>query len=140
MKKLVIVNWGSSEQGKSSSLKQVFARLSKYPHLIMINNGDIKAIVNIDGVKVGVESQGDPNSRMFASLDDFVNEGCDIIVCASRCWGATVDKVSSLKQYGYEILWTQNDRTENSSLHAQLNSLYAEWVEQIIINRISGKL
>ena len=125
---------------KSSSLKQVFARLSNYPYQILINNCDIKALVQIGDIKVGIESQGDPNSRMFVSLDDFVKEGCDIIVCACRCWGSTTNKVDSLKQYGYEILWTQNDRTDNPSIHGQLNELYAEWVEQIISNRISGKL
>lgn len=140
MKKLVIANWGCGGQGKSSSLKYVFARLSKYPHRILINNGDVKAIVEIKEVKVGIESQGDPDSRMFTSLDDFVKEGCDIIVCACRCWGSTTNKVDSLKQLGYEIIWTQNDRTDNPSLHAHLNELYAEWVEQIITNHIAGIL
>lgn len=38
-KKIVIANWGVGEQGKSSSVKNVFALLNeKYPSNLLINN------------------------------------------------------------------------------------------------------
>lgn len=141
MKKLVIANWGSAQQGKSSSIKQVFELLrKKYPYDILINGADIKAIVNVNGVKIGIESQGDPNSRIFDSIDDFVKAGCDIIVCACRSWGETRNKVTSLNKSGYDIIWTQNDKSDNIGHHDTLNKLYAEHVIKIIEYRMNGKI
>lgn len=141
MQKLVIANSGAGAQGKTSSVKEVFNLLStKYPNTILIGGADIKATIQIGDVLIGLESQGDPYSRMFDSLDDFVNMGCDIIVCACRTWGATKEKVSSLQHQGYQIIWAQNDRTEESSLYRALHTLYAEHVVQMIEQRIAGKL
>lgn len=139
MDRLVIANWGSGDQGKSASVRNVFNRLSKkYSKKVFIDDGDIKAIVQIGDYKVGIESQGDPHSRLFQSIDDFISEGCVIIVCACRSWGETTNKVASLKKKGYDIIWTQNDRSDNELLHSGLNELYAERVERIINSFISN--
>lgn len=141
MNKLAIANWGSAQQGKSESIKLVFKLLSeKYPYTILIDNGDIKAIVEIAGVKVGIESQGDPNSRMPQSIDDFVSQGCGIIVCACRTKGDTGKKIYDLKEKGYEVIWTQNDRTIFKNLYPSLNKLYAEHIVKTIEARILGAI
>lgn len=141
MEKLVIVNRGRGEQGKSSSIKNVFDILSKkYPYKVYIGGGDIKATIQIENVLVGLESQGDPNSRQGESLNDFYSWGCAIIVCASRTGGETCDNVINLTRYGYQAIWTQNDRSDNTSLHSNLNLRYAERIVQMIEDRIVGKL
>lgn len=90
MKKIVFANCGAGNQGKSSSVKEVYHLLnSKYKAILMTGGADIKATIRINGVLVGVESQGDPYSRLFQSLDDFVSMGCDIIVCACRSSGCS---------------------------------------------------
>jgi hypothetical protein len=59
---------------------------------------DIKIIMTgVKGKKIGIESQGDPNSRLEQSLKDFVNAGCDIIFCACRTSGMTVQWINSHK-------------------------------------------
>ena len=142
MKKLIIANWGPKEQGKSASVKNVFYILrDKYPTQVLIDNGDIKAIVTIKGVKVGIESQGDPKyrteqSRLTKSINDFVAEGCEIIVCACRSSGETAGSVSRLIKDDFEVIWTQNDRTNIASLHSFLNRLYAEKTVKTIEARI----
>ena len=85
MQKLVIANRGSKEQGKTSSIREVFNILAaKYPANVYIDYGDIMATIKIGDVLVGLESQGDPGSRIFDSLEKFVELGCDVIVCACR--------------------------------------------------------
>lgn len=85
MQKLVIANRGSKEQGKSTSIREVFNILTaKYPTNVIIDNGDIMATIQIEDVLVGLESQGDPSSRIFNSLKKLVELGCDVIVCACR--------------------------------------------------------
>ena len=75
MNKIVIVNKGHAAVGKSSSIKQVYEMLKTlYPSAVtdIKKDGDITATIDINGVLVGIESQGDPNSRMFATLPDLV--------------------------------------------------------------------
>jgi len=120
-------------------VKAVFALLSKkYPSIELIHNGDIKATVQIDDVLVGIESQGDPKSRQGKSLMDFLDMGCDIIVCASRTSGETYENIKELKKHGYQVVWTQNDRTDDETMHDYLNRKYAERVVEMIEDRIEG--
>lgn len=94
MNNLVIANKGKAECGKSSSIKEVFNKLiAIYPQNILIEDGDIKATITIRNVLVGIESQGDPNSRMMQSMNDFVSMGCQIIVTARRTSGETYSKI-----------------------------------------------
>lgn len=140
MQKIVFANCGAGNQGKSSSVKEVYNLLnSKYKAKLLIGGVDVKATIQINGFLVGIESQGDPNSRMFQSLKDFVNMGCDIIVCACRSSGSTRKKVESLANLGYQIVWTQNDRTIAPTLYSHLNNVYAHRIELLILDRIAGK-
>ncbi len=141
MKNLVIANSGKENQGKSSSIKEVFNQLSvAYSSNILINDGDIKATIDINGVLIGIESQGDPYSRMQQSMDDFVSMGCQIIVVACRTKWGTYNKIIDLNtSHGYDIIWASNDKTVISQNHMDiLNDRYAKRVIQLIMDRING--
>lgn len=147
MKKLVIANSNFGEHGKSSSIKEVFNQLrSKYPTNveILIDDDDIKAIVIVNGIKVGIESQGDPYSRMQDSMDDFVNYNCEIIVAACRTKWGTYEKIQSLNtDYGYDIIWATNDvfcDNKNNFIIKYLNKKYAKHVIKLIEDRITGNI
>lgn len=143
MNNLVIANKGTAECGKSSSIKEVFNKLiAIYPYNILIEDGDIKAIITIGNILVGIESQGDPNSRMMQSMNDFVSMGCQIIVAACRTSGETCNKIIELNQVnGYDIIWATNDKTAISQQHQDiLNKKYAERVIDLIMERINGIL
>jgi hypothetical protein len=57
-------------------------------------------MINVKGFSIGIESQGDPNSRLKQSLNDFAKNKCDIIFCAARTRGMTVNWIMShSKQY-----------------------------------------
>lgn len=136
MNKIVIANSGHGRQGKSTSIKALFEVLSdKYPDgtNIIKNHGDILATIRIGDILIGIESQGDPNSRMFDSLTMLREMGCNIIICACRTSGATLDKIKELHtKYGYELIFVSNPRTDNKELHLSCNKLYVEMVMQII--------
>lgn len=139
MNKLIIVNKGHAGVGKSSSIKLVFEKL-KALHSPVVNvihdDGDITATIEVNGTLVGIESQGDPNSRMFKTLPELVVRGCEIIVCACRTSGATKEIVSSLKKEGFDIIWTSNPH--NKFLSKELNSMWADLVVDIIERRVNG--
>lgn len=58
-KKTVIAVWGSSNQGKSSSAVEVANQISlrfpkaKFEHLI--SGKDIKVVITIDNIKIGID-------------------------------------------------------------------------------------
>lgn len=146
MNKLVIANKGTSGQGKSSSIREVFNQLKKkYPAhaLVLINDCDIKATIEIKGIKVGIESQGDPYSRMQESMDDFVTKNCEIIVAACRTSGGTYDKINQdlCIAHKYDVIWASNDKyydKNNTTVVNNLNDRYAKRIIQLIEDRIAG--
>ncbi len=106
---------GGSKCGKSETLRNVIQLLtSKYPmatvNILIDGNIDKKVVfTNLKGLTVGIETQGDPNFRLKNSLDDFMKRGCNIIFCACRTRGMTVQWVNSLGN-NYSIHFTKKNR------------------------------
>ena len=106
----------------------------KYPNGSSEHNhttkADMRVVLTINDVKIGVESQEDPKE----SLDLFVRIGCDVIICATRTRGAAVDAVNALQ--GFDVQWLE--QPQQSQPHEQvLRSLVmaremAEKVEVLI--------
>jgi hypothetical protein len=96
---------GRGNCGKTKTLVKVFEMLhAKYPSAqvrdFFPNSPDKKVIMTgVRGKKIGIESQGDPNSRLKQSLIDFDKAGCDIIFCAVRTSGMTVAWIHSHTAY-----------------------------------------
>ena len=139
MQKLVIANRGSKEQGKTSSIREVFNILAaKYPANVYIDYGDILATILIGDVLVGLESQGDPGSRIFDSLKKFVELGCDVIVCACRLYGDTTNAVYALSNDGYQVIFATNDKSDDETMQVVLNKKFAVRVVDMLEGRIKG--
>lgn len=117
IKKTVIANWGIAKQGKSKTIIRLTQLiLLNFPQAILSistidYSKDIKLIIRIGSAVIGIESTGDPDSRLKSSIDDFVLAGCNIIICATRTSGQTVNDVSDLNKLGYEIIWVTNYRS-----------------------------
>jgi len=126
--KTVIALYGTANTGKSATLRKVYELLkAKHPNGPVSNeivHHDVRAIININGHLIGIESQGDPSSRIFTSISMFVREKCDLIVCATRTRGQTVVAVENLKPK-YEINWIQKLREANEAKHEQANNALA---------------
>lgn len=139
MKKIIAL-WGTASVGKSSTITQVYEiLLKKYPKLIRkIYRADIKIIVVIDGIKVGIESQGDPSSRMPDTLRAFVRAGCRVIVCATRTRGGTVDAVERYSKE-YEIVWIEQNVVATQSERPLSNRGMAMKIVAEIEDVIGGK-
>jgi GTPase SAR1 family protein len=111
MKKKIIGLFGAAKVGKSTTINKVYDILTqKYDYTengqSLLQYKDIRVVIVINGIKIGIESQGDPNSRLKESLDIFVKAGCDIIVCATRTSGMTVGWVEAKKPL-YDVEWKE---------------------------------
>jgi len=89
--------------GKSSTIKNIFFLLiEKYHNTMIINSlkihpssNDITAQIVINGLLIGIESQGDPNSILEQSLNIFAKANCNIIFCPARTSGMTKEWITS---------------------------------------------
>lgn len=148
MRKLVIANRGAGGIGKSSAIKAVYQLLKDKgynPDEEVWQGGDIKAIFKIDGVKIGISSQGDPDSCMENNMEDFVNKyDCGIIITACRMKSHTYQKVYDYLGEGnnYDIIWYGHYVYQvlgAEDIHKIFNQRYAEQVVKLIEERINGK-
>lgn len=143
--KLIIANRGAGNIGKTASIKNVFTTLyAKYAATTKIyepNNiadlpkswVDVKAIMKIGNVLVGIESQGDPGSRMQESVKHFIKKGCEIILVACRNQGDTINTITNLEKHrGYTVLWLQNGKCTDPACRQKLEEKYGNWIADII--------
>lgn len=108
MKKLFIYDSNPGKTGKSRSIKAIFHVLKqrmdigelKFKYDILEgsdefpNKQDLKALIDYKGITIGLESQGDPNSRLTTSIKEFASEKkCDVIICACRTKGKDVREI-----------------------------------------------
>ena len=144
--KLVIANRGAGYIGKSSSVRSVYQLLKDNGHKLLVEEWqgeDIKAIFDINGVKVGIESQGDPGYDMEKTMEEFVGTNCDIIITSCRTRLDTYHKVTDYlgEENGYDILWAAHyvyQAPGADKTRALLNARYAQQVYQLIQDRING--
>lgn len=117
---------GAADAGKSSTIIEVMNQLKfKYPQatITTFHGGtsiDVKVIIRtIKGLIVGIESQGDPSSRLEGSLADFRAAKCDIIFCACRTRGMTVMWINKMSPQ-YNVQFIQQTRTSTGQNAANL--------------------
>lgn len=116
--------------GKSSTIKNIFFLLiEKYHNTMKINSfkihpssNDITAQIVIDGLLIGIESQGDPNSTLKLSLNAFAKSNCNIIFCPARTSGMTIKWINSYNQK-YEIKFHNQIIVESSNSQQNKSNL-----------------
>jgi hypothetical protein len=149
MNKTIIGVYGGVKEGKSSTIKMVCKKLlSDFPNAITddknINyNADINLIIKLGKIWIGIESQGDPNSRMITedTIKKLAFEECQIIICATRTSGETVKKVDSIaNKFDYSTIWKSSYFTSDSNNFETLNRMAAEEIIGLIKSLIAGQI
>jgi len=133
---------GSGGNGKTRTIRLILdnllhrgATLTNWADTIFPvadKNADCCVIIDYCGKRIGIESQGDPYSRQASSLKKFVEQQCDVIVCACRSKRTTVYNVQALTKSDYEIIWTSNLVARPSHLWALANQHSADFFAQVI--------
>jgi hypothetical protein len=136
----IIAIRGVGNTGKTETIKTFYRLLkSKYPTSKIENEVDrldIRVIITINGVKIGIESQGDPSSRLFESIPLFVRNQCSIIVCATRSKGKTVQLIK--EQENYEIIWHKRSLIEDVAKQQESNTKMVNTIMEKIVDVINN--
>jgi hypothetical protein len=133
-KKRIYVLQGREKCGKTPTLKILFEELKKkYPNSIesdfFPNGKDIKVLMKIKGLLVGIESEGDyyEDWRLPKSLNDFKDAGCIIIFCAAKT-GTRAKSVGYINSYSpeYQIEFIPQTIEEDVSQQYQVDLSVAQ--------------
>ena len=139
VKRLIALR-GVANVGKSTTIQKVHQLLlAKYPtgecKYGAKPGKDVKVVIKIKGVRIGIESQGDPpGGRLEESLKWFWRKRCKVIVCATRTRGKTVEVVERLAD-GYELLWLDQVKVsirQQESSNLRMASQIVRKVDQAI--------
>ena len=130
--KTAICIWGNAGIGKTSLIRTVFDRLNIAGDAVVQTWGnDFCATLAMQCGTVGFASMGDPCSNQGTCLQQLVESGCDVILCASRTKGNTVNAVGNLATHGYRIIWTSPFSSGDTPVFP-LNNLFADAVIRLI--------
>lgn len=114
---------GASNNGKSTTLRMLIAEVAKLYSdggltILAPGKRDLKVLFkSLRGLKVGIETRGDPGSRLKVSLSDFQRIGCDIIFCSCRTRGSTTLWVRRLSP-DYTVVFVQQKRVPSKAQKA----------------------
>lgn len=146
MKKLFIFDSNPGEVGKSRCVKAIFHVLN---HRMMKgeiemdykvlkgsdkfeNKQDLKVLIEYRGVKIGLESQGDPGSRLVNSVEEFVKmHEREIIICACRTRGKdarTIKRLCKKEDYVFMQAPHMVVKNQDESLYDRIAENYANGV------------
>jgi len=141
--KTIIAVWHSGGKGKTKTLRELANLLLEtypdyktiYPNPIKIpSKYDFRLVVEIKGIIIGIESQGDPNTQLEKRLDELAKTyKCDLIFCTTRTKGKTVKAVEKIaKEYSFNEIWTSTYQTNVESNYAMLNYIKAQHLLDLV--------
>src|ERR1035437_5155102 len=107
--KTAFVIRGKGNTGKSTTIWIIYERLlKKYPDAVFVgtNGANIRGILTIKKVKIGIEGQGDTVKVLLASLREFARKKCLVIICTDRTTRRKVDVDAEIRRLRYAVVVT----------------------------------
>jgi hypothetical protein len=151
-KKTMIVVKGIHNAGKTSSIRRVCeilmspevgctpaAGVGKNPNYAH-DSEDLLAVLEYKGMRIGINTAGDPDPELPVRLRYLAGSKCDIILTASRKAGVTVQETdAAAKKYDYNIIRTANYSTVSNEPGERdaLNSAFARAMVNLILKLIA---
>ncbi|MDO5105078.1 hypothetical protein [Capnocytophaga sp.] len=140
--KTIIALSNNGNTGKTETLRILAQMLiEKYPELQNLDKkqekipseGDFRFVVQINSQKIGIESEGNPDSLLKERLGDLTQLGCNIIFCTSRTRGETVKTIEKIgNDNDFQIIWTSTYQTQNTQQYTSVNRLKAEHLWDLV--------
>lgn len=140
--KTIIALSNNGNTGKTETLRILAQMLiEKYPELQILDKkqekipseGDFRFVVQINSQKIGIESEGNPDSLLKERLGDLTQLGCNIIFCTSRTRGETVKTIEEIgNDNDFQIIWTSTYQTQNTEQYTSVNRLKAQHLWDLV--------
>ena len=112
----IIVIRGVKDCGKTTAGRMAYNTVLPTARIVVKKSdqtyGEVfGAVLNINGVIVGFISQGDNAAILERHFRELLRIwDCEVIVCASRSRGGTVEYLEGLEQQGHTVEWIEKER------------------------------
>lgn len=140
--KVIIAIWHCANQGKTQTLRALAEQLLTehrylYPDAVAPSldaefSQDFSLEIDFGGVRVHVETQGDPGTDLETRLRNTIEKSRpDLVFCTTRTRGETpgaVDRVAGPE--GYQVIWTSTYQAGRN--HAQFNWIKAKHLLDLV--------
>lgn len=113
LKKVCKIILEKYKTNKMSDCKTLFEDCYKYDFVKVINN--------VKGKKIGINTKGDEWHWLERWNKELAEQGCDIIICACRSRGKTVEQVKKMKRKGYLVEFVVKERESVEAIFPQAN-------------------
>lgn len=127
---------GPGNSGKTSTLKELSSQIqAAYPAAsvttLIVYKSEICITIDITikgkKIKIGIASQGDARKHIVKNLTILIAAGCDIIFCACKTSGGTVNQLRSYMPT-WRVAMVQKRKEPNRRLHALENARMASFL------------
>ncbi len=82
---------------------------------------------------IGIISQGDSTTGLKDELLEKISNQCDVIICATRTSGETVNAVNDVsKSNNGLVIWTTTYEINDESLYIKMNNLKSNQIIDLI--------
>lgn len=129
MKKAIIILYGKANEGKTSTLKELFRLLTKRELPT-----DFAEIIDYRNITIGFVTSSDPygdNLDVFEEeISNQIEKKCDIIICTSRTSGRAKKFIEEINT-AYNKIWLSTVLSTSFDV-AFFNNLHASYLNNII--------
>lgn len=132
MQRTIYALQANNNQGKTTTitiLHDLMRETGDYTVVKERHRADSKefaVILSWNGIRIGISTYGDSRGDICRKLDVFVEEHCQVIVCACHEEGATVDTILSYGRYRH--VFVPKTRHPNEREHNWCNTLDAGYL------------
>lgn len=136
----IICIYAPANSGKTKSIRRVDEILQSYgaTHQTLFDNTDFAREYMFRNRKIGILSEGDPNSRQVQTLDTFVKNHCEFIICTSRSHGPTCDAVTNIKGPNDELIWISPlyEYSKHLNIHIDMHEFNAKLIIKALLSKL----
>ena len=138
-KKYFICDFARSDSGKTTALNQLAKKLKQHKDVVQsdsddLQNGDMWYLFEYKEKKICIITSGDNSKDMEEWFGWALKANADVVVCASRSKGETIDCVNEYAEKGdYYVVWLSNYYcNSDESIINMLNDCTAESILNVI--------
>lgn len=142
----IISLWGKADIGKTTTLTLLYNTLlqdTTFLNIIKTPEGicDFYAIFIYKGKKLGLTTYGDNKKCLKNSFDAFIENKCDIVICASRRRRTKAGSVKFIEELSKDITWIeQPDISDLKKVYIRKFKKNSNLINNLMVNYLLRNL
>ena len=135
--KTIICIQGARATGKTPTIRGVYKELVPPAKQIDLDACyDFSEMIDYNGTRIGITSYGDPGVDHETTIQNFIDNGCELVLCACRSRGGTQEAITRIAhKNGYHLLFAsayKSDDIDKPTLNAWFVDAVLEMIDHCL--------